>query len=99
MSPDDFEEIPDEAVPGGLQKKWDNEDFESEVLEKNFKPCPHCGKFIEPRTFSCFYCGERVFWDSGLLGNIRKNLAQKKTVLYIFLLAVIVVLILKLVEL
>ncbi len=93
MCPDDFGEIPDEEVPDKLQKKWENEDFESEILEKNFKPCPYCGKFIEPRSFSCLYCGTRVFWDSGLLGGIRKHLAQQKTLLYIFLLVIVVILI------
>ena len=98
MSPDDFEEIPDEEIPGKLQRKWENEDFESEMLEKNFKPCPHCGKFIDPRSFSCLYCCERVFWDSGLLGRIRKNLTSPTTILSILFLVIIAALILKLVE-
>ena len=95
MPPDDFEEIPDEEIPGKLQKKWENEDFESEILGKNFKPCPYCQKLIEPKSFSCLYCGELVFWDSGLLGSIRKNLAQQRTLLYIFFVIVIGVLIFK----
>lgn len=90
---EDFREIPDEEVPENLRKKWDREDYESEMLEKNFKPCPHCKKFIEPRSFSCLHCGQRVFWDSGILGKITKSLSQGG-LLYFLMLAGIGVIIL-----
>lgn len=70
MSPDDFEDIPDEEIPESLQKKWDNEDFESEMLEKKFVYCPQCKKRTPAKVFSCLYCGTRVFYNSGLLGYI-----------------------------
>lgn len=98
MCPDDFKEIPDEEVPESLKKKWEREDFEREVEEKSFRPCEHCSKLIEPGSFSCIYCGERVFWDSGLLGGIMKTIARQRNFLYVLLLAVIAIIVFKLAE-
>lgn len=98
MCPDDFGEIPDEEIPDKLRKKWDEEDLESETQEKTFKPCPHCSKFIEPKTFTCIYCGERVFWDSGLLGGIMKTIAGQRNLFYVLLLIVVAIIIFKLAE-
>lgn len=86
MDDKNFNEIPDEEVPEKLRRKWDREDYESEVLEKNFKPCPHCSKLIEPRSFSCIYCGERVFWDSGLLGGMLKHMTSQRGLFYFLIL-------------
>ena len=98
MPPHDFEETPDEEIPDKLKKKWEKEDFENEVREKTFKLCPHCAKLIEPEAFSCIYCGERVFWDSGLLGGIMKTIAHQRNLLYVLILIVVAIIILKLAE-
>lgn len=98
MCPDDFGEVPDEEIPDHLRKKWEREDLENEVREKTFKPCTHCSKLIEPNSFTCIYCGERVFWDSGLLGGIMKTIAQQRNLLYVLLIIVVAIIIFKLTE-
>lgn len=65
----DFDDQEEEQEPESLRKKWEAEAFEEEIFEKSFKDCPHCAKKIEAKSFSCLYCGERVFQDSGFLGK------------------------------
>ncbi|MFA6599477.1 MAG: hypothetical protein WC352_06545 [Candidatus Omnitrophota bacterium] len=61
-------EIREEEVPEKLQARWDRE----EAGGKGSVCCPACGREVPGDTFSCLYCGERVFEDSGLLGKILK---------------------------
>ena len=70
--PDDeeFESFEDEEAPESLQRKWDNEEFQDELTDKKFGPCPKCSKMIEAKSFFCLYCGERIFSNSGFLGNL-----------------------------
>ena len=79
MSDEDDFGIPDEEEPPEkLRRKWEAEEFEDEFAGKQTVPCPHCGKLIEKKSFSCIYCGERVFTDSGLLGRIAKWISGGK---------------------
>jgi len=69
-TPDDeeFFEIPDEEEPEKLRKKWEAEELEKSVSGKQSIACPHCQKTIQADSFSCLYCGERVFEQSGPIG-------------------------------
>ena len=62
----DFEEFEEEEAPDHLKNKWDSEAYE--VIGS--VPCPHCGQPIEKQSFACLFCGERVFENSGLLGQL-----------------------------
>ena len=67
---DDFEEIPEEEQPEKLRQKWSAEEFEDEFGGRRMRPCPHCGKWIDKKSFSCIYCTSTVFEDSGFLGRM-----------------------------
>ncbi len=82
-SDDDFEPVPDEQEPESLRRKWDAEEIEDMVCVKQMKTCPHCGKPIEAKSFSCLYCGTRVFSDSGPIGKLGHWISEGKFVLVI----------------
>lgn len=87
MAPDDpFDSFQEEEHPETLRKKWEKEDFEEEFSGKRYLPCPHCGKPIEKKSFSCLYCGERVFTDSGPLGILARWILKGKWWIFAFLL-------------
>ncbi len=96
MSDEDFQIPEEEEHPEKLRKKWEAEEFEEEFQEKGLKPCPHCAKWISRKSFSCIYCGGRVFHESGLLGRMAYWAASGRVLwvlaaLLIFVLAMVMV--------
>lgn len=89
---DDYLPFDDEEPPEKLQKKWDHEDLESEILEPKMVPCPHCEKLIDSKSFSCIYCLKRVFYKSGVLGWLA-NAAPLTTATFVLFLILVTVLI------
>ncbi len=72
MEWDDEFEPQDEQEPESLRKKWDAEEIEELTSGKKQFPCPSCRQMIDSKSFSCLYCGQRVFHDSGLIGKFGK---------------------------
>ena len=70
MNDDEEESLPDEEEPPVLREKWEREESEEKLPDPAMKICPSCGRPVRADSFSCFYCGERVFWNSGLLGRL-----------------------------
>lgn len=68
MFTDDEEEIlPDEVEPDILQQRRE------ERLLKSPAHCSHCGQPVEGEGIHCYFCGELIFEDSGLLGFLAKH--------------------------
>ena len=78
MDEPDFLPPPEEEQPEKLRKKWEEEDFQDEFEGKQVKRCPHCSKWIEKRSFSCLYCGQRIFQESGPIGRMARWIADGK---------------------
>jgi hypothetical protein len=66
-------EINDEQPSEHLRRKWEQEELE----ELKAAHCSKCKQPLPGDAFRCFYCGEQVFHDSGLLGKIIKWLKGK----------------------
>lgn len=81
----DFIPPEDEEIPSKLQQKWDHEDNKPKIK----KICPHCKRPIPEESFSCFFCGEKVFEKSGFLGALY-NLFQKKWTAIIVIITVLI---------
>lgn len=88
MLDDDFDQDDEEIAPESLQKKWEKEEFQEEFSGKDFISCPHCKQPIEKKSFSCLYCGGRIFVNSGLLGRFA-NAATPGTFSFVFVLIMI----------
>jgi hypothetical protein len=72
MNSGDFENE-DEEAPESLRSRWEKEEFHESLDGKHFLDCPHCRMKIDAKSFSCLYCGNRVFQDSGFLGLFLKH--------------------------
>lgn len=91
----DFSEVPDEEPPEHLRKKWEAEEIEDQSQDERIMACPHCGKWIQKKSFSCLYCSETVFYRSGLLGNIISFIKGKQIFgmnLFLLMLASVIIL-------
>ncbi len=86
----DFAEVPEEEQPEKLRRKWESEDFQDEFEGRQTVPCSHCGKWIERRSLTCLYCGEKVFYETGALGRIVGWLSNGK---YFWILAALIAII------
>ncbi|MDP3920992.1 MAG: hypothetical protein Q8R76_09355 [Candidatus Omnitrophota bacterium] len=71
----------EEEEPESLRKKWEAE--ESRPLADI--SCRHCGQPIKENSFSCLYCGERVFDDSGPIGKLAKWIKDGRLILIILM--------------
>jgi hypothetical protein len=80
---EDFLPPPDEEHPESLRKKWEAEDLEDRQGENAMRACRHCGKMIVKKSFSCIYCGNRVFTESGLLGRLAHWLSETGWLVFI----------------
>ena len=81
MEEEDFLPPPDEEEPESLRKKWEDE----ESRPRRDIECRHCGQPIEENSFSCLYCGERIFDDSGPIGKLAKWIKEGRFILVIFM--------------
>jgi len=93
MQDEDFEPSEEEKVPENLRRKWDDEELEGDFSGKKMIPCRHCGKPVEKNSFSCLYCGQRIFSQSGILGKLGHSITQG-TFFFVLLLLIVVLLIL-----
>lgn len=91
MGDDDWDQE-EEEVPENLRRKWDKEDSHDALQEKTFAPCPYCRKMIERHSFSCIYCGERVFKNSGPLGRLKSAFDSGSAGLTVFLILALILL-------
>ena len=65
--PKDWEQN-DEVPPEKLQKQWDRDEMD----EMPAVEWPSCKKQVPASSFKCVYCGDQIFFDSGLLGKIMR---------------------------
>jgi len=83
---DDEADLPDEREPEALRRKWQEEEYARD--KSAMQACRHCGQPIAADSFSCLYCGDRVFEKSGLLGRMNYFVRSNRIISGLFLVIV-----------